>query len=80
MSTAVEEARPACLAQAYDLEMKLIGADAARAARNTWSIWVWRLTPCSPVLDKPGRLPHRSRRLRPLLGELDAYRAEMCGF
>jgi amidase len=66
--TSVEEARPACLPQAYDLEMKLLGADGGDSLRSyLQQLGSTGCTHCSP----PG-LPSWSatgpRRVRGLLG------------
>jgi len=78
----VEEARPACLADAYDLEMKLIGPDGGDALRAylkalgsdrlhpLLSGWLDKLEPYRTDLDGFGRY----------WAELDRYRAQMTAF
>jgi amidase len=78
----VEETRPACLAAAYDLEMKLIGPDGGDGLRDALcqmgsrevhpllTAWLDKLEPYRT--DVAG--------LAGYWAELDAYRAEMTGF
>lgn len=78
----VEEARPACLPAAYDLEMKLIGPDGGDSLRSylrdigstevhpLLTGWLDKLEPCRT--DLAGFAGYWA--------ELDAYRAEMTRF
>ena len=78
----VEESRPACLAAAYDLEMKLIGPDGGDGLRASLrelgssrvhpllTAWLDKLEPYRTDLAGFARY----------WAELDAYRAEMTGF
>jgi amidase len=81
-ATAVEEARPVCLADAYDLEMKLIGADGGK------SLWDY-LSDLGSTRVHPlvrGWLEKLEPYRTDLAGfqgywaELDRYRAEMTAF
>ena len=72
-AAAVEEARPACLERAYDLEMKLLGADGGDALRGAppfLSAWLDRLPPYRT--DLAG--------LRACWADWDLYRAQLLGF
>ena len=76
-AAAVEEARPACLERAYDLEMKLLGADGGDALRGAppfLSAWLDRLPPyrtdlagLRSLLGGLGPLPRPTARLPALL-------------
>jgi amidase len=78
----VQETRPACLAAAYDLEMKLIGADGGDGLRTylrdvgstevhpLLTGWLYKLEPYRTDLAGLARY----------WAELDAYRAEMMRF
>lgn len=79
---AVEEARPACLAQAYDLEMKLIGADGGDGLREYLRyLGSERLHPLlTGWLDKLERYRTDLSGFAHYWAELDAYRAEMFAF
>jgi amidase len=79
---AVQEDRPAGLAQAYDLEMKLLGADGGDGLREYLrQLGSQRLHPLlTGWLDK---LQHYRTDLRGFAHywhEMDAYRAQMCTF
>jgi len=78
----VEEARPECLAQAYDLEMKLIGADGGDGLREYLEhLGSARLHPLlTGWLDKLEGYRTDLGGFARYWAELDAYRAEMCGF
>ena len=72
-AAAVEEARPACLERAYDLEMKLLGADGGDALRGAppfLSAWLDRLPPYR--IDLAG--------LQACWADWDLYRAQLLGF
>jgi amidase len=79
---AVEEARPVCLAQAYDLEMKLIGADGGQALWDYLeSLGSGRIHPLlRGWLEK--LTPYRTdlAGFRNYWAEVDRYRAEMFAF
>ena len=66
----VEEARPACLAPAYDLEMKLIGADGGDGLWNYLeSLGSGRSSSAvARLAQQAGALPDRPRRLSGVLG------------
>jgi amidase len=78
----MEEARPACLAAAYDLEMKLIGPDGGDSLRHYLAeIGSTRVHPLlTGWLEKLE--PYRTdvAGLQRYWGEWDAYRAEMLAF
>jgi amidase len=81
-SACVDEARPACLASAYDLEMKLIGPDGGDSLRRYLAeLGSTRVHPLlTGWLDKLG--PYRTdlAGLGDYWAEWDAYRAEMLAF
>ena len=78
----MDEARPACLADAYDLEMKLIGPDGGDALRRSLAdLGSTRVHPLlTGWLDKLE--PYRTdlAGLEGYWAEWDAYRAEMFAF
>jgi amidase len=78
----MDEARPACLAAAYDLEMKLLGSDGGDSLRQYLAgLGSARLDPLlTGWLDK--LQPYRTdlAGLQTYWAELDAYRAEMFAF
>ena len=78
----VEEARPACLAQAYDLEMKLLGADGGDGLRDYLrALGSSRLHPL--LLGWLDKLEPYRTGIAGFAGywaELDQYRAEMFAF
>jgi amidase len=78
----VQAARPSCLAETYDLEMKLIGPDGGDGLREYLnSLGSARLHPLlSGWLDKLE--PYRTdlAGFARYWGELDGYRADMCAF
>jgi amidase len=78
----VTEARPACLAQAYDLEMKLIGPDGGDGLREYLKhLGSERLHPLlTGWLDKLERYRTDLSGFAHYWAELDAYRAEMFAF
>lgn len=78
----VEEDRPASLAQAYDLEMKLLGADGGDSLRDYLRhLGSQRLHPLlAGWLDKLELYRVDLRGFARYWGELDAYRAEMLAF
>ncbi len=79
---AVTEARPACLDQAYDLEMKLIGPDGGDGLREYLKqLGSERLHPLlTGWLDKLERYRTDLKGLAHYWAELDAYRSEMLAF
>src|ERR1035437_9471040 len=78
----MDEARPACLAAAYDLEMKLIGPDGGDSLRRYLAnLGSTRLHPLlTGWLDKLERYRTDLAGLQGYWAELDAYRAEMFAF
>ena len=78
----VEEDRPACLAQAYDLEMKLLGADGGDGLRAYLkSLGSHQLHPLLTAwLDKLEPYRVDLQGFAGYWAELDAYRAEMFAF
>ncbi len=78
----MDEARPACLADAYDLEMKLIGPDGGDSLRQYLAdIGSTRAHPLlTGWLDKLERYRTDVAGLHGYWAELDAYRAEMFAF
>jgi len=78
----VEEARPACLVQAYDLEMKLIGADGGDGLRAYLKhLGSARLHPLlTGWLNKLERYRTDLSGFAQYWAELDAYRSEMFTF
>jgi amidase len=79
---AVEEAQPACLEQAYHLEMKLLGADGGDGLRAYLKhLGSERLHPLlTGWLDKLERYRTDLSGFAHYWAELDAYRAEMFAF
>ncbi|MBV9769537.1 MAG: hypothetical protein JOZ32_08205 [Bryobacterales bacterium] len=79
---AVEENRPAGLAQAYDLEMKLLGPDGGDSLREYLrGLGSERLHPLlAGWLDKLEHYRTGLRGFASYWGELDAYREEMFAF
>jgi amidase len=81
-TASMDEARPACLSAAYDLEMKLIGPDGGDSLRQYLAgLGSARLDPLlTGWLDK--LQPYRTdlAGLQTYWAELDAYRAEMFAF
>ena len=80
--TCVEEARPACLEQAYDLEMKLIGPDGGDSLRQyLGQLGSSRIHPLlAGWLDKLERYRTGLDGFAAYWAELDRYRAEMLAF
>ena len=78
----VEEARPACLPQAYDLEMKLLGADGGDSLRSyLHHLGSDRLHPLlSAWLAKLERYRVNLEGFAGYWAELDRYRSEMYAF
>ena len=78
----VEEARPACLEQAYDLEMKLLGADGGDSLRAYLKqLGSDRLHPLLCAwLDKLERYRVSLEGFAGYWAEFDRYRAEMFAF
>jgi amidase len=80
--TAVEEDRPACLAQAYDLEMKLIGPDGGDGLRSY--LQAFGSTEAHPLLtgwlDKLEPYRTSVAGFAAYWAEWDAYRAAMRAF
>ena len=78
----VEEAMPACLTNAYDLEMKLLGADGGDSLRSYLrQLGSDRLHPLlSAWLDKLGPYRVDVPGFAGYWAELDRYRAEMFAF
>ena len=78
----MDEARPACLANAYDLEMKLIGPDGGDSLRQYLAdLGSTRVHPLlTGWLDKLERYRTDIAGLHAYWAELDAYRAEMFAF
>jgi amidase len=81
-TASMDEARPACLSAAYDLEMKLIGPDGGDSLRQYLAgLGSNRVHPLlTGWLDKLE--PHRTdlAGLQTYWAELDSYRAEMFAF
>jgi amidase len=78
----VEEARPTCLAEAYDLEMKLLGADGGDSLREYLrQLGSDRLHPLlHGWLDKLEAYRVNHNGFARYWAELDRYRAEMFAF
>jgi len=78
----VEEKYPACLADAYDLEMKLLGADGGDSLRQYHAgLGSGRMHPLlSGWLDKLEAYRTNLQGFQDYWDEWDRYRAEMAGF